>query len=119
VDDEAAMVDVWQHLLESLGYTIVACTSSVEALAAFAAAPQAFDLVITDQTMPQLTGEALVGEIRRLRPQMPIILCTGFSHTMTAEKALALGINAFVTKPLSIRACSLVIRRVLEQSRRE
>jgi signal transduction histidine kinase/ActR/RegA family two-component response regulator len=118
VDDEAAMVDVWQHILESLGYTIVAFTSSVEALAAFAAAPQAFDLVITDQTMPRLTGEALVGEIRRIRPQMPIILCTGFSHTMTAEKALALDINALVTKPLSIRECSLLIRRVLEQSRR-
>jgi len=110
------MVHMWQHILESLGYTIVACTSSVEALATFAAAPQAFDLVITDQTMPRLTGEALVSEIRRLRPQIPIILCTGFSHTMTAAQATALGINAFVMKPLSIRAFSLVIRRVLDQS---
>ena len=64
----------------ALGYTVVAFTSSVEALAAFAAAPQAFDLVITDQTMLRLTGEDLVGEILRIRPQMPIILCTGFSQ---------------------------------------
>ena len=86
---------------------------------AFAAAPQAFDLVITDQTMPRLTGEALVGEIRRIRPQMPIILCTGFSHTMTAAPATALDINAVVMKPLAIRDFSLLIRQVLDQSRRE
>jgi DNA-binding NtrC family response regulator len=78
-----------------------------------------FDLVITDQTMPRLTGEALVCEIRRIRTDMPIILCTGFSQTMTTEKATALGINALLMKPLAIRECSLVIRRVLEQSRRE
>jgi len=119
VDDEAVIVHVWQHVLESLGYTVVACTNSVEALAMFTAAPQAFDLVITDQTMPRLTGEALVGEIRRIRPQMPIILCTGFSHTMTAAQATALGINAFVMKPLAIREFSRVIRQVLEQARRE
>jgi DNA-binding NtrC family response regulator len=91
----------------------------VEALAMFTAAPQAFDLVITGQTMPRLTGEALVAEIRCIRPQMPIILCTGFSHTMTAEQATALGINAFVMKPLAIREFSLIIRQVLEQARRE
>ncbi len=119
VDDEAVIVHVWQHVLESLGYTVVACTNSVEALAMFTAAPQAFDLVITDQTMPRLTGEALVGEIRRIRPQMPIILCTGFSHTMTAAQATALGINAFVMKPMAIREFSLLIRQVLEQARRE
>jgi CheY-like chemotaxis protein len=119
VDDEASMVHAWQHILESLGYTVVAYTSSVEALAAFAATPQAFDLVITDQTMPRLTGEAFACEIRRIRPQMPIILCTGFSDTMTAAQATALGINAYVLKPLSIRECSQVIRRVLEQARRE
>jgi DNA-binding NtrC family response regulator len=118
VDDEAVMVRAWQHVLESLGYTVVACTSSVEALAAFAAAPQAFDLVITDQTMPRLTGEALVGEIRRIRPQMPIILCTGFSHTMTAAPAPALDLNAVVMKPLAIRDFSRLIRQVLDQSRR-
>jgi PAS domain S-box-containing protein len=119
VDDEAVLVHAWQHILEHLGYTVVACTSSVEALEAFAATPQAFDLVITDQTMPRLTGEALVSEIRRIRPQMPIILCTGFSHTMTAAQTTALGINAFVMKPLAIREFSRVIRQVLEQARRE
>jgi DNA-binding NtrC family response regulator len=69
--------------------------------------------------MPRLTGEALVGEIRRLRPQMPIILCTGFSHTITAAQATTLGLNAFVMKPLAIRDFSVLIRRVLEQARKE
>lgn len=113
VDDEPPLARLGQEMLERLGYQVVIRTSSVEALEAFRANPQRFDLVIADQTMPHLTGEALTRELRCLRPDMPIILCTGFSHTMTAEKAQALGIDAFCLKPLLRRDLALCIRQVL------
>jgi PAS domain S-box-containing protein len=119
VDDEASLVHLGQELLTRLGYQVVVCTSSVEALETFRAAPQRFDLVITDQTMPKLTGEALVCELRRLRPDIPIILCTGFSHTMTEEKARALGLNAFLMKPLVAQELSQVVRQVLAERWKE
>jgi PAS domain S-box-containing protein len=115
VDDEEALARVWQYHLERLGYTVVACSRSAKALDTFRTAPQRFDLVITDQTMPLLTGEVLALELRRIRPDIPIILCTGFSHTMTAEKAGALGMNAYLLKPLSTREVALAIRRILDQ----
>ncbi len=74
---------------------------------------QQFDLVITDQTMPNMTGEMLVPEIRRIRPDIPVILCTGFSHTMNAAKARSMGIDAFLMKPLVIRDVAVTIQQVL------
>jgi CheY-like chemotaxis protein len=115
VDDEEALVHLWQAALEHLGYNVIVCTSSLEALDIFRAAPQSFDLVITDYTMPTMTGEALAHELRRIRPDIPIILCTGFSDTMTAERAQALGIAGFLLKPLMVRDLSLAIRHVLAQ----
>ena len=76
---------------------------------------QRFALVITDQTMPQMTGDALGRSLRRLRPDIPIILCTGFSHTIDAEKARELGIDAFLTKPWNIRELASTIQQVLVQ----
>lgn len=119
VDDEETLACLGQHLLERLGYTVVVYTSSREALEAFHAAPHRFDLVITDQTMPHLTGDLLTKELRQIRPDIPIILCTGFSHTMSAEKALALGINAYLLKPLVARDLALAIRHVFAQSQKE
>jgi signal transduction histidine kinase/CheY-like chemotaxis protein len=113
VDDEAALVHLGQAMLEHLGYTVVVCTSSLEALEVFRMAPQSFDLVITDYTMPTMTGEVLAQELRRIRSDIPIILCTGFSATMTAERARALGIVAFVLKPVNVRDLSLAIRQAL------
>jgi len=113
VDDEAALTRLAQAMLARLGYTTEVYTSSRAALAAFQAAPQRFDLVITDQTMPHITGEALVGALRRIRPDIPIVLCTGFSHTMSAEKAAALGVDAFLMKPLGIHNLGLAIQHVL------
>jgi CheY-like chemotaxis protein len=115
VDDEEALVRLWQTALEHLGYNVIACTSSLEALDVFRAAPQSFDLVITDYTMPAMTGEVLALELRRIQPDIPIILCTGFSDTMTAERAQALGIDGFILKPLMVGDLSLAIRRVLAQ----
>jgi signal transduction histidine kinase/ActR/RegA family two-component response regulator len=112
VDDEAALARVAEAMLTHLGYACRAVNSSREALAIFQAAPHDFDLVITDMTMPGLTGEVLTHELRRLRPDIPIILCTGFSHVMDATKAQAMGIDAFLLKPLVLKDLDLVIRQV-------
>jgi CheY-like chemotaxis protein len=115
VDDEEALVQLWQVALEHLGYSVVVCTSSPAALDIFRAAPQSFDIVITDYTIPTMSGEVLAHELRRIRPDIPIILSTGFSDTMTAERARGLGIDAFVLKPLAVQDLNLTIRQVLAQ----
>jgi PAS domain S-box-containing protein len=116
VDDEETIVRLGQELLTSLGYTVEVETRSPEALAKFKQDPHRFDLVITDQTMPSMTGEALSRELLRIRPDLPIILCTGFSHIMSAEKAKALGIQAYLMKPLAIRDLAPIVRHVLDKT---
>ncbi|MEE9146814.1 MAG: PAS domain S-box protein [Candidatus Tectomicrobia bacterium] len=115
VDDEEMVAEVISTLLEELGYDVVVSTSGTEALEAFRAMPQRFDLVITDQTMPHMTGEHLTRALRRIRPDIPIILCTGFSHVINAEKARTMGIDAFCIKPLVVRDLAVTIQQVLEQ----
>jgi signal transduction histidine kinase len=117
VDDEEVLVRLGQEILLGLGYDVVVCTSSVEALDVFRMAPQRFDLVITDQTMPHMTGEELALELRRLRSDIPIILCTGFSHIIHAERAQELGIDAFLMKPLAMQDLARVIQQVLAPRR--
>jgi CheY-like chemotaxis protein/anti-sigma regulatory factor (Ser/Thr protein kinase) len=114
VDDEAPLAQMGQALLERYGYEVISCTRSKEALATFRAEPHRFDLVITDQTMPHMTGDRLSQELRRVRPDIPIILCTGFSHVTHAEKAKAMGIDAFLMKPLVARDWVSTIQQVLE-----
>src|SRR6266446_3129482 len=99
----------------TIGYEVVVCASGREALATFQVAPERFALVITDHTMPHMTGIDLAHALRRLRPALPIILCTGSSDLITAEKARALGIEAFCMKPLLIRDLGRLVRQVLEQ----
>ena len=94
---------------------MVACTSSTEALRILRESPQAFDLLITDQTMPGMTGEALAREVWRIRPELPIILCTGASLTMMPVKAKRLGIRAHLVIPVLKQDLSRAIRRVLEE----
>ena len=118
VDDEAALVHLGNAILRRLGYEVVVCTSSTEALEVFRAAPQRFDLVITDQTMPHMTGERLAQALRRLQPDIPIILCTGFSHGMHAERAQELGIDAFLMKPLAMQELAQTIQQVMAARRR-
>ena len=115
VDDEEMLARSGQAILEKLGYEVVNRTSSLEALEVFRAMPERFDLVITDQTMPHMTGETLAREIRRIRPDTRIILCTGFSHTINAEKTQDLGIDAFCMKPLIPKDLAVTIQQVLEQ----
>ncbi|ETX04129.1 MAG: hypothetical protein ETSY2_30565, partial [Candidatus Entotheonella gemina] len=103
VDDEAPLVHLGQEALCSMGYEVVAVTDSTEALNLFRATPAWFDLVVTDQTMPGMTGTQLTQELRRIRDDIPIVLCTGFSHLVDADRARALGINAFCMKPVNMR----------------
>jgi two-component system cell cycle sensor histidine kinase/response regulator CckA len=114
VDDEMLQAKAMSRLLGHLGYRVTALTDPVEALETFRKAPTSFDLAILDQTMPRMTGGELATQILRLRPSLPIILCTGFSEGLNEEQAVALGIRAFLWKPFSLREIALLIRRVLQ-----
>ncbi|MEN6446820.1 MAG: PAS domain S-box protein [Syntrophaceae bacterium] len=113
VDDEEAIVHFTRAMLEQLGYTVCSMTSSIDALMTFKADPERFNLVITDQTMPSLTGMQLASSILVMRPDMPIILTTGFSETLTPEAALSQGICQFVEKPFTKSTLAAAIRRAL------
>jgi PAS domain S-box-containing protein len=114
VDDEKAMVDAIQPMIERLGYKVTARTSSIEALEAFRANPDRFDLVITDFTMPNMTGMELAKEFLKLRSDILIILCTGYSEHINEYKAKASGIRAFLTKPVFLGEIANTIRKVLD-----
>jgi PAS domain S-box-containing protein len=115
VDDEPSLVRLGQNMLGSLGFEVVASTNAIEALETFQAAPDRFDLVITDQTMPTMTGVAFTHTIRHIRPNIPIILCTGYSHTINADTAAAYGIDAFLVKPIALPQLAQTIHTVLSQ----
>jgi PAS domain S-box-containing protein len=117
VDDERALADLGQHMLEALGYKLESFTSSVEALKAFEAQPNRFDLVITDMTMPHMTGVKLAKEVMRLRPQTPVILCSGFSDLITPEKAREMGIATMLMKPLSLAELAKTVRQILDDKK--
>jgi len=114
VDDEKMVVEIQQKMLKRLGYDVTSCTSSVEALKAFQANPDNFDLIITDMTMPDMTGDQLAQKIMEIRTDIPIILCSGFSEKMSNEKAKSLGIKEFLMKPVLIKDLSITIRRALD-----
>ena len=113
VDDEASISKLGEYLLRHLGYHVTACTSGLKALEIFRENPNQFDVVITDQTMPNMTGDVLVTELLRIQPDIPIILCTGFSHTVTSEKAKQLGVRRFLMKPLVIHELASVLQEIL------
>ena len=116
VDDEESLANAGRHMLESLGYDVVIRTSSKEALELFNSRPERFDLVVTDMTMPGLTGDRLARAMMQIRPDIPVVLCTGFSTSITEEKALELGIRAFINKPVLKRQIGETIRKVLDDS---
>jgi CheY-like chemotaxis protein len=115
VDDEPALVNIAKQTLETLGYEVSARTSSIEALELFRAKPDAFDLVISDMTMPHLAGDELAKEIIRIKPQMPVILCTGYSAKIDQQQAKAMGISAFISKPVLKQDMAETIRKVLDR----
>lgn len=105
-----------REIFESLGYYTVVRTSANGARAAFNLAPRHFDLLIADQTLSDMTGGQLARECRRLRPDLPVILCIGSHDTLSAEQAHSLGIAELVTRPLVAHEIAQVIRRVLDRS---
>jgi CheY-like chemotaxis protein len=100
-------------MLESLGYRFEVFTNGRKALDRFQEQPQAFDLLITDQVMPNMTGAELASAVREIRPGMPVIIYSGYSGTFTDEKAAEMKINAFLHKPISRRELGEAISRVL------
>ena len=115
VDDEEQIVSMVKQTLERLGYQVAARTSSPDALEAFRAGSDKFDLVITDMTMPNMTGVELAPKLLEIRPDIPIILCTGFSELTDANKAKASGIREFVMKPVVKDQIARIIRKVLDE----
>ena len=118
VDDEEMIVKMQQQMLERFGYRITVYTGSVDALEDFRASPDKYDLVVTDMTMPNMTGIQLAGELKKIRPDIPIIICTGFSHQIDAEKSNALGIDGFVMKPVIMNELGNTIRKVLDNAKK-
>ncbi|MCD4677969.1 MAG: response regulator, partial [Desulfobacula sp.] len=114
VDDEEGIISMEKQVLERLGYQVTSHTSSINALEAFLTNPDKFDLVITDMAMPNMAGDKLSAELVRIRPDIPVLLCTGFSETMSEEKAALLGIKGFLLKPIVMRDLSQNIRDVLD-----
>lgn len=117
VDDEEMLADLGKATLEHLGYTVTMRTSSLEALTVFQDCPDHFDAVITDQTMPGMTGMNLVRQILKIRPNMPIILCTGYSTLISEEQAKAEGVQGFAMKPLSKDMMATLLRTVLDRKK--
>jgi CheY-like chemotaxis protein/two-component sensor histidine kinase len=114
VDDEPQIAHVLQLMLESLGYRVVAYTSSQEALQRFEKTPHSFDLIITDMTMPNLTGEELSQAVLRRAPDMPIVLCTGFNENINEERARQLGIRRFIYKPIVRNTLADIVKQALK-----
>jgi PAS domain S-box-containing protein len=117
IDDEIAGLHAMQKTLESLGYVVTSSTSSIKALELFKNEPLTFDLLITDMTMPFMTGKELVKEILRIRPDMPIILCTGFSDQIDENEAARIGICAFILKPVIRSEIAKAIRKALNKGK--
>jgi len=113
IDDDKTLAHMGQQMLEVLGYTVTAMTDSIKALSFFKEQPDAFDLVITDYTMPGMTGTELVECLRQLRPDIPVVLYTGYNEMITSEKADALGIQEFLYKPLSMNMLAEAVKRAV------
>lgn len=117
VDDEEAIIVMERQILERLGYEVFPCSGSMEALDTFRARPDQFDLVITDMAMPKLSGDKLAVELMRIRPDIPVLVCTGFSETLTEDRIKSLGIRGLILKPIIMKDLALKIREVLGTGR--
>ena len=117
VDDEPALVNIGKQMLESLGYTVTTRTSSIEALKLFKANPDRFDLVITDMAMPNMPGDILSAELIKVRLDVPVILCTGYSSKISDETAMEIGVKAFAYKPIARHDLAKSVRRVIDEAK--
>jgi len=117
VDDEVSVAQLESQMLSRLGYHVIAETSSKDALNAFRSNPESFDLVISDMTMPDMTGDQLAKKILSIRPETPIVICTGFSERINKEQAEVLGVKGFLMKPVVKSDMAQMIRKVLDESK--
>lgn len=115
IDDEHFLAEMGKDILEGLGYSVTARQSSFEALETFQNGPGEFDLVITDQTMAHMPGSELARELLKIRPEVPVILCTGYSSIISEEKAKKIGIKRFLMKPVSRQDLAVTVREVLDK----
>jgi len=113
VDDEDSLIDLGKNMLMKLGYQVKTWTRPIEALDAFRADPQSFDLVISDMTMPNMTGDILATELRQIRTDIPIIICTGYSERINEQRAEELSIQGLIMKPFTIGRLAKTVRRAL------
>lgn len=119
VDDDAAVANLEQQILERLGYQITMRTGSLDAVEVFRSNPDAFDIVITDMTMPNMTGDQLAEEILSIKPDIPIVICTGFSERINKEQAEAIGVKGFLMKPVVKSDFASMVRKVLDDAKSE
>jgi len=115
IDDEPSITEVGKQMLQHLGYEVVVRTKSISALELFKIQPDNFDLVITDMTMPQMTGDSLAKELMKIRPDIPVILCTGYSERISKDTVKEMGIRAFVMKPIVMGDLANTIRKILDE----
>jgi PAS domain S-box-containing protein len=116
IDDEKTLIDLGKNMLTKLGYQVTAHTSSIKAIETFKDSPDKFDLIISDMTMPNMTGDMLANEIYKIRPDIPIIICTGFSEQLSEKKINTLGIKGLLMKPLTISELAKMVRKAFDKS---
>ncbi|MCK5312654.1 MAG: response regulator [Desulfobacteraceae bacterium] len=117
VDDEQDIVRIGQKMLTSAGYSVMTAVSGKDALGYFEVGKVRIDLMITDMAMPGMTGRKLIKEVCKLNPDLPVILCTGYSEIMSEEKAKAIGVKEYLKKPYELIDLSLAVKKTLEASR--
>jgi CheY-like chemotaxis protein len=115
IDDEQVIANMEKEMLNNLGYKVVARTNSIEALMLFQEAPDDFDLVITDITMPGMAGDRLAHKILELRSDIPIIMCTGYNESVTEERAKDIGVRDYILKPFRMSLLAETVRKVLDK----
>ncbi len=116
VDDEKCIADTCSELLEYQGYKVTSVTSSIKALEIFKSGPDEFDLIFTDQTIPEMSGVDMAAELLKIRPDIPIILCSGYSAKVSEVDAKGIGIREFCMKPMDMKQLAIVARKVLDES---
>ena len=114
VDDEKDLVEIGRAMLHRLGYQVTAITGSLQALEAFKQDPDGFDIILSDYNMPGLTGEQLALQIKSIREDIPIIVCTGFSNMFDQQRASAIGVCQILMKPMTMEAVALGLRDALD-----
>jgi CheY-like chemotaxis protein len=117
IDDEDILVQMSKSMLENLGYEVTTANDSLKAMEIFQAQPDTFDLVITDQTMPHIDGLQIARKIRQMQPNIPIILCTGFSEKVSQETVRAAGINVLLMKPFNLHDLGQTVKKVLDKAK--